>query len=158
MAKKSILAWPKITSPNIERQMRTVKEHVCACFSRMPCKHKPRTVAKHAVSHCVKWLKSFPCKGSCTLSVSPRVLMAGKKLEHTKHCRIETGACAQVHLNRDKTNGMEACTAGSIVLGTNNSIHGSCKFMNVSTGEVLRGHSFAPFPMPVDGIKRVDES
>jgi len=50
--------------------------------------------------------------------------MIGKKLEHAKHCRIEAGACAQVHLNKEKTNGMDECTTSSIALGSNNSIQG----------------------------------
>ena len=107
---------------DIERQIRAVKECIRACFSCMPHKHKPRIVMKCAVNHCVKWLNSFPCKGNCTLSIGPQALMTGKKLEHTKHCRIEVGAHAQVHLNKEKTNGMDECTTRGIALGFNNSI------------------------------------
>jgi len=83
--------------------------------------------------------------------------MTGKKLEHAKHCRIEVGAYAQVYLNKEKTNGMDECTTSGTALGFNNSIQGRCKFMSVSTGKLLRGHSFTPFPMPIDVIKRADE-
>ena len=125
-------------------QICMVKERVCSCFSLMPCKHKPQKASKCTVSHCAKWVNSFPCKGSCTPSVSPQVLTTGKKPEHAKHCKIEVGACAQVHLNREKTNGMEACTTGTITLGTNDSIQSGYKFVSATTGEVLR--FFCTFP------------
>ena len=83
--------------------------------------------------------------------------MMGKKLEHTKHCRMEVGACTQVHLSKEKTNGMDERTTSGIALGSNNSVQGGCNFVSVSTGKLLRGHSFAPFPMPIDVIKRADE-
>ena len=83
--------------------------------------------------------------------------MTGEKLEHNKHCKIEAGACAQVHLNKEKTNGMDERTNGDIALGSNNPVQGRHKFVSVSTGKFLRGHSFAPFPMPIDVIKRADE-
>ena len=72
--------------------------------------------------------------------------MTGKKLEHNKHCKIEVGACTKIHLNREKTNGMKAHTTGGIALGTNDAIQGNYKFMSITTGKVLRGHSFTPFP------------
>ena len=52
--------------------------------------------------------------------------MMGEKLEHAKHCRMEVGAHPQVHLNKEKTNGMDERTTGSIALGFNDSIHGRC--------------------------------
>ena len=77
---------------DMEQQTRAVQERIHSCFSHMPHKHKLRTLTECAVSHCAKWLNSFPCKGSCTPSVSPWASMTGEELKHNKHCKIEVGA------------------------------------------------------------------
>jgi len=83
--------------------------------------------------------------------------MTGKKLEHNKCCKIEKGACAQVHLNQDKTNGVEEFMTGGIALGFNDTIQGGCHFMSVNSGKAMRACTFAPFPMPDNIIEQVDE-
>jgi hypothetical protein len=43
------------------------------------------------------WLNMFPATDGITTTMSLRTIVAGRKLDYAKHCRLEFGTYVQVH-------------------------------------------------------------
>ena len=66
--------------PEIERFMSTLKECVWALHASLPFKTVLKQVVMALVRHASEWLNVFCLKNSASKVVSPRALMAGRKL------------------------------------------------------------------------------
>ena len=71
--------------PEIERQIRTVKERIRAIYCTLPFKKKPRR------------LLMFPRKGGVSKALSSRALLTGQSWSYTTHCKLEFGDYVQTH-------------------------------------------------------------
>jgi hypothetical protein len=73
-----------------------------------------------------------------------------------KHCRMLPGTYCEVHDEPTLTNTMTWQMHECIALGPTGNLQGSVKFYCLTTGRVLKCHSFTPMQMPDWVIKRVD--
>ena len=86
--------------------------------------------------------------------------MTGRKIDYSKHCKLEVGSYVQTHEKtqpRNDTNQMR--TTGAIALESNDNDQGGYKFLSLTTGnELTRGlKQFTPLPMTEDVIQRVHQ-
>ena len=101
--------------PEIERQIRVLKERARACRHTLPFKYLPRLIVIEMMNNCALWLNVFPPKGGVS-TISPRTLITGVKFDYTKHCKLPFGAYAQVHEEPSPSNSQVARTVGAICL------------------------------------------
>jgi hypothetical protein len=142
--------------PDIERQIRTIKERARALRSTLPFKAIPGRMIIEMMAHVVLWLNAFPPASGVSKTFSPRTIMTGTALDFQKHCQIPFGAYAEVHEDRDKTNTMEERTQPAICLGPTANFQGSYKFLSLRTGKRITRKQFKELPMPDSIITRVE--
>ena len=102
--------------PEIERQIRVLKERARACRHTPPFKYLLRLIVIEMMNNCALWLNVFPPKGGIS-TISPRTLITGVKFDYTKHCKLPFGAYAQVNEEPSPSNIQNARTVGAICLG-----------------------------------------
>ena len=81
--------------PEIEQQIRVLKERARACRHTLPFQYLPRLIVIEMMNNCALWQNVFPPKGGVS-TISPRILITGVKFDYTKHCKLPFGAYAQV--------------------------------------------------------------
>jgi len=104
--------------PEVERQIRVVKERVRGLYHALPYQVIPKVMMVHLAYYVVGWLNNFPVKGGVSKTLSPRALITGVQLDHNKHCRLEFGEYVQVHEENHPTNSMQPRATGAISLGS----------------------------------------
>jgi hypothetical protein len=140
--------------PDIERQIRLIKERSRALRSILPFKIIHGRMIIEMLAKVVLWINAFPPSSGVSASYSPRTIMTGTTLDFNKHCRIPSGAYAEVHEDRNITNTMDEWTQPSICLGPTANFQGSYKFLSLRTGKRITWKHFKELPMPASIIKK----
>ena len=143
--------------PQIERQIRVMKERCRATRHTLPFKIIPLLMLIELVYFSTFWINCFPPKGGVSDHLSPRNLMTGTQLDYQKHCQLPFGAYVQAHEEPSPSNGMQARTVGAICLGPTGNAQGSYKFLNLRTGKLIKRRKWTELPMPDEVIKRVNQ-
>ena len=133
--------------PEIERQIRVIKERIRCAWSQLPYKYKPKNMVIALAKMVVLWLNNFTPKSGVSDIYSPRQIVKGTKLDMKKHCRIEFGAYAQVYDEHAPTNNMLPRTVGCICLGPKDNLQGSIYFLKLDTGKVITRRQFTELPL-----------
>ena len=139
--------------PEIERQIRTVKERTRAIYCTLPFKKMPRRLIIEIVYAANYWLNMFPRKGGVSKTLSPRALLTGQTWSYTTHCKLEFGDYVQTHEEHD--NSMAARTTGAIALRPTGTTQGGYFFFSLTIGRVLNRGRWTSLPMPNEVIDRV---
>ena len=139
--------------PEIERQIRTVKERTRAIYCTLPFNKMPRRLIIEMVYAANYLLNMFPRKGGVSKTLSPRALLTGKTWSYTTHCKLEFGDYVQTHEEHD--NSMAAWTIGAIALRPTGNSQGGYFFFSLTTGRVLNRGRWTSLPMPNEVIDRV---
>ena len=139
--------------PEIERQIRTVKERTRAIYCTLPFSKMPRRLIIEMVYAANYWLNMFPRKGGISKTLSPRALLTGQSWSYTTHCKLEFGDYVQTHEEHD--NSMVARTIGAIALRPTGNTQGGYFFFSLTTGRVLNRARWTSLPMPNEVINRV---
>ena len=139
--------------PEIERQIRTVKERTRAIYCTLPFNKMPRCLIIEMVYAANYWLNMFPRKGGVSKTLSPRTLLTGQTWSYTTHCKLEFGDYVQTHEEHD--NSMATRTIGAIALRPTGNTQGGYFFFSLSTGRVLNRGRWTSLPMPNEVIDRV---
>ena len=139
--------------PEIERQIRTVKERTRAIYCTLPFSKMPRRMIIEMVYAANYWLNMFPRKGGISKTLSPRALLTGQSWSYTTHCKLEFGDYVQTHEEHD--NSMVARTIGAIALRPTGNTQGGYFFFSLTTGRVLNRARWTSLPMPNEVINRV---
>jgi hypothetical protein len=142
--------------PDIERQIRLIKERTRALRSTLPFRKFPGRMIIEMLANVVLWINAFPPKIGVSKTVSPRTIMTGTALDFNKHCQTPFGAYAEVHEDRNITNTMSERTQPAICLGPTANFQGSYKFLSLRTGKSKTRKQFKELPMPDSIIKPVD--
>jgi hypothetical protein len=139
--------------PEIERQIRTIKERTRCVYNTLPFKWLPSRMVIEMVHSSVFWLNMFPILDGVSDTMSPRAIIVGLKLDYTKHCQLEFGSYVQVHEEHD--NSMASWTTETIALRPTSNAQGGYYFFSLSTGRRLGRNCWTALPMPQDVIDRV---
>jgi hypothetical protein len=139
--------------PEIEWHIRTIKERTRCVYNAMPFTHLPARIVIELVMGAILWINSFPPDDGASRDVSPHALMTGQEINYSHHCRIETGAYAQVH--EEHTNNMAPRTVGAIALRPTGNAQGTYYFFSLNTGRRLNRSHWTEVPMPQEVVSRV---
>ena len=80
--------------PEIERQIRLIKERVRCTTSDFPLNPTPGLVFIHLVYTCVMWLNYTPRKEGAVQGISPRKIVTGRKVNYKREYRACMGGYA----------------------------------------------------------------
>ena len=83
--------------PQIEREIKIVKERVCSTWNSSPYKKFPNKMISRMVENTVFLLNTLPLNSGMSCTISPRMLMTGTTIDFNKHCKTEFGAYAKAH-------------------------------------------------------------
>ena len=139
--------------PEVERQIRTIKERVCCVYATLPFTKIPSRLLVELVYFCVFWLNSFSAHDGISDTLSPRSIVNGSHIDFNKHARLEFGAYVQAHEEHDNT--MATRTTGAIALRPTGNAQGGYYLYSLSTGRVLNRNHWTTLPMPHEVIDRI---
>ena len=88
--------------PHIEQQIRTIKERMREIYSTLPFTRVPGRMVIELAKYVVLWVNAFPPKIGISKTYSPRTIMTGTTLDYKKHCRLDFGAYAETHNDKEK--------------------------------------------------------
>ena len=94
-----------------------------------------RRMTIELAKHVVMFLNDFPPKSGLSKTYSPRIIMTGKALDWKNSCKLNFGAYAQVHEDRNVTNTLEERTQEAICLGPTGNLQGTHNFFSIRSGE-----------------------
>jgi hypothetical protein len=80
--------------PDIEWQIRLIKERTRVFRSTLPFKNVPCRVIIEMLANVVVWINAFPPASGVSKTFSPGTIMTGTALDLNKHCQIPFGAYA----------------------------------------------------------------
>jgi hypothetical protein len=120
--------------PEIERQIRVVKERARAIWSTLPFNAIQNRMIVELVTFVMLWLNAFPPSSGVSKTYSPRTIMTGTTLDYSKHCKLTFGAYVETHEENNPTNNMKERTRAAICLGPTTNFQGSYKFLCLRTG------------------------
>ena len=140
--------------PEIERQIRTLKERTRGIYCTLPFHKIPRCLIIEMLYVANYWLNMFPRKGGISQTMSPRTLLTGLTMYYNRHCRLEFGEYVQTHEEHD--NSLNPRTIGALVLHPTGNVQGGYFFFSLTTGKVINRMRWTPIPMPKEVIERVE--
>ena len=85
--------------PQIERQIKVVKERVHSTWSSLTYKKFPNRMISRMAENAVFCLNALPINSGMYCKIYPRSIMTGTTINFKKHCKIEFGAYAEAHKN-----------------------------------------------------------
>ena len=98
---------------DIERYIRTVKEHMSAIYNSLPFQRFPPGWSSKWQRPPYFWLNAFPTAGA-SQQMSPRTIVTGQQVDYNRHCRFQFAEYAQTH--EEHNNSMNPRTIGAIAL------------------------------------------
>ena len=143
--------------PEVEVNIKVVKERVRSTIHGMPYKKLPRNFKRELVLCCVSMLNAIPRRAGISQTYSPRELVTGKSLNFAKHCKIAPGKYCLVHEDNLHTNTMEPRALRAVAIGGANNMQGSHRFLMLGTGSIVTRRSWTPMELTDDVIARVHE-
>ena len=140
--------------PEIERQIRTLKERTRAIYCTLPFRKIPHRLIIEMLYAANYWLNMFPRKGGISKTMSPRTLLTGLTMNYNRHCRLEFGEYVQTHEEHD--NSLNPRTIGALALRPTGNVQGGYFFFSLTTGKVINRMRWTTIPMPKEVIERVE--
>ena len=140
--------------PEIERQIRTLKEWTRGIYCTLPFRKIPRHLTIEMLYAANYWLNMFPRKGGISQTMSPRTLLTGLTMNYHRHCRLEFGEYVQTHEEHD--NSLNPRTVGALALRPTGNVQGGYFFFSLTTGKVINRMRWTRIPMPKEVIDRVE--
>jgi len=80
--------------PEVERQIRVVKERIRCAWFHLPYATKPRKMVAALAKMVVLWLNNFTPCSNISETYSPRQIVQCMRLDMKKHCQLEFGTYA----------------------------------------------------------------
>ena len=140
--------------PEIERQIRTLKEQTRVIYCTLPFRKIPRHLIIEMLYAANYWLNMFPHKGGISQTMSPCTLLTGLTMNYHRHCCLEFGEYVQTHEEND--NSLHPHTIGALALGPTGNVQGGYFFLSLTTGKVINCMSWTRIPMPKEVIDHVE--
>ena len=140
--------------PEIEWQIRTLKERTRGIYCTLPFRKIPRRLIIEMLYAANYWLNMFLRKGGISQTMSPRTLLTGLTMNYNRHCRLEFGEYVQTHEEHD--NSLNPHSIGALALRPTGNVQGGYFFFSLTTGKVINRMRWTPIPMPKEVINRVE--
>ena len=139
--------------PEIECQIRTLKERTRAIYCTLPFRKIPHHLIIEMLYAVNYWLNMFPCKDGVSQTMSPRTLLTGLTMNYNRHCQLEFGEYMQTHEEHD--NSLNPRTIGALALHPTGNVQGGYFFLSLTMGKVINQMCWTTIPMPKEVIDRV---
>ena len=151
------LAAPNEHVPEIERNIRIIKERLRCTLTGMPYKKVPRNFKRELVLSCTTMLNTVPREAGASDTLSPMELLTGRTLDFNRHCKLAPGTYCLVHEENTPTNTMEERATGAIAIGPTANMQGSYRFLSLRTGQIITRRSWNEMPVTPEAIAIVEE-
>ena len=142
--------------PEIERSIRTLKEHFRSSVHGLPYQFYTKLMVRSLVMNVCRLLNSFPSDSGVSDAISPLSIVCGMPPPSFQDFDLAFGMYAQVNDNNAITNTSTRRTTGAIALRPYND-HGGWAFMSLVTGDQIIFSKWTQLPTPFDVIQRVHE-
>jgi len=141
--------------PEVERQIREIKEWARAIIQTLPYRNLPRKMRVGLIYYVVFWLNNVAKEKQ---DFSPRDLIFGeRKIDYNVMCKIPFGTYVQVHDDTSISNTMDSRMTGAINLGPTGNIQGTHKFVSLRAGEIIVCRRWTELPVPMEVIDKLDD-
>jgi hypothetical protein len=144
--------------PEIERKIRHIKER-CRCIKAdQPVTLLPNVMVKHLVLHAVMFINAYADPQGISTDLSPREIILRWNLSTDRHCRAQFGSYCVAFDEPDSTvtNTMQERAIQAICLGPTGNFQGTHKFLDLSSGQVVKRKRFDELPMPDSVIRKLE--
>jgi len=122
--------------PEVERPIRTMKEHFRSCIQGLPYEFYTKIMVKSAILNVCRLLNLLPSDTGVSRDISPVTLVCGTSPPRFSDFNIAFGTYAQVHDNNVKSNTPASRTTGGIALRPISS-SGAWAFMSLLSGDQI---------------------
>ena len=123
--------------PEIERNIRTIKERVCATTSRFPFNPVPKMVIIQKLYTISLWLNAIRSILGKDRGLSPRELVLGRGVDYHKDCRADLGGYVEARPDKIITNDNTPRTHSCIAVGPSDNREGTLKCFDLDTGKMV---------------------
>ena len=130
-------AAPNEHIPEVEKNVRTIKDRVRCMLHGMPYKKIPRSMKAELVITTVTLLNMIPRRAAVSDRFSPRELVTGMSLEYKKHLKTTPGKYCLVHEDNIRTNTMAPRATRAIAIGPDFNLQGSYRFYLLDSGKIV---------------------
>ena len=151
------LAAPDEHVPEVERNIRVIKDRLRSMLAGMPYKRIPRHFKRELALTCITMLNVVPREASVSSSLSPMELLSGRSLDFKKHCVLPPGAYCLVHEEGVPRNSMRERATGAIAIGPTTNLQGSYRFLSLKSGHIITRREWTVMPVPPEAIEKVEE-
>ena len=151
------LSAPNEHVPEVERNIKTIKERVRCSINDMPYDKLPKNFKRELVTTCTSMLNAHPRSAGVSQIYSPREIVTGKRLDFKKHCLIAPGDYCLVHEERLTTNTMKPRASRAVAIGVSSNMQGAYQFLMLDTGSIVTRRSWDKLTVTDDVKARMHE-
>ena len=151
------LSAPNEHVPEVERNIKTIKERVRCSINDMPYEKLPKNFKRELVTTCCSMLNALPRSAGVSQVYSPREIVTGKRLDFKKHCKIAPGDYCLVHEERLTTNTMQPRASRAVAIGISSNMQGAYQFLMLDTGSIVTRRSWDKLAVTDDVKLRMHE-
>ena len=151
------LAAPHEHVPEVERNIRVIKDRIRSTLAGMPYNKVPKHFKRELALSCTTMLNVVPREAGASNTLSPMELLTGRSLDFNKHCKLAPGAYCLVHEETMPTNTMEERATGAIAIGPTSNMQGSYRFLSLRTGQIITRRNWNEMPVTPEAIAKVEE-
>ena len=142
--------------PEVERNIRLIKERIRAAMADLPYKILPNLMKKALLKLQVQWLNMLPRGNGISPTMSPRTIVHGTTPDFNVHCKVPFGSYCHVNDEPSPSNTTTPRTQGAIALNNDGNIQGGYNFLSLATGKELIRRHWIEIPITKDVIKQVE--
>ena len=147
------LAAPDEHVPEMERNIRVIKERLRSMLADMPFNKMPKQFKRELVLTCIAMLNVVPREASVSGTLSPMELLSGRSLDFKKHSQLPPGAYCLVHEEGLPRNSMRERATGAIAIGPTTNLQGCYRFLSLKSGHIITRRSWIVMPIPPEAIE-----
>ena len=111
------LAAPDEHVPEVERNIRVIKDRLRSMLADMPFSKIPKHLKRKLALTCITMLNVVPREASVSNTLSPMELLSGRSLDFKRNCQLPPGAYCLVHEEGLSRNSMRERATGAITIG-----------------------------------------
>ena len=142
---------------DVERDIRTLKEHTRCHVHRLPYRRYPIEMICGAVIKSKYDLNRLIPYDRISKDLTPSNLIDGlPNPTYDEVMKLNFGDYTQVHHSREKTNDNEPRTTGAIALYPSGNAQGSWYFMSLDTGKKIHRYQWTVLPLSTEALERVE--
>ena len=150
------LSAPNEHVPEVERNIKLIKERLRSTLAGMPYKKIPTNFKRELVLTCVSMLKVVPREAGVSDTLSPMELLTGRSLDFHKHCKLAPGSYCLVHEEHLPRNSMRERATGAIAIGPTSTLQGAYRFLFLKSGHIITRREWTNMPVPPEAIEKLE--